>query len=268
MENATPVSKVIHRPCRTLYIQNLNTKINKVETTRLLYSFFTQFGSVLDVCVSRHPKHRGQAYVSFRELTTSATALRASHNYPLAEKPMRCAYAKRDSDAVLEYLGIGNAMLRKKGRLDKIRKETKQQKAAKKAKLAEEKAHPPVQLMTEMAEEAAAKESAQQAEKPTDLDKEKEKQENLVKTALRGNPNNPPNYVLFLENLPEESSKIMIDVLFNQFDGYKEVRMVEDQKSIGFVEFDTADNAQKAKESLHLFEVTPGKPMTITFGSL
>lgn len=253
MEN--PVTKVAHRPCRTLYIQNLNTKVKKEETRRLLYSFFTQFGSVLDVCVSRHPKHRGQAYVSFRELTTSASALRASHNYPLAEKPLKCAYAKRDSDAVLEYLGIGNAMLRKKGRLDKAKKETRQQKMAKRAKLQEEKElGAPVQIVTEMETENTENIIVKTIEKLT--------------TDLKGNADSPPNHVLFLENLPGDSSNTMIDVLFNQYDGFKEVRMVPDKPSIAFVEFNNSSNAKKAKEALNLFEITPDHPMTITFGAI
>ena len=166
-------------------------------------------------------------FCSFRELTTSATALRASHNYPLAEKPMKCAYAKRDSDAVLEYLGIGNAMLRKKGRLEKSKNETKQQKLAKKAKLMEEKTlGAPVALVTEMDTNADAPKAIEQVE-------------------LRGNPDNPPNTVLFLENLPTDSSKTMIDVLFNQYDGFKEVRMVPDKPSMNIIIKNNADIQRK-----------------------
>merc|ERR1712110_584314 len=103
-----------NRPIRTLYIQNLETKVNKNDTIRLIYTFFTQFGSVLDIVHSRHPKHRGQAYVSYRDLNASAMALRGAQNFPLAGKPLKVAYAKRDTDKVNEYLGLGNEMTRKK----------------------------------------------------------------------------------------------------------------------------------------------------------
>ena len=140
---------------------------------------------------------------------------------------MKCAYAKRDSDAVLEYLGIGNAMLRKKGRLEKSKNETKQQKLAKKAKLMEEKTlGAPVALVTEMDTNADAPKAIEQVE-------------------LRGNPDNPPNTVLFLENLPTDSSKTMIDVLFNQYDGFKEVRMVPDKPSMNIIIKNNADIQRK-----------------------
>lgn len=34
----------------------------------------------------------------------------------------------------------------------------------------------------------------------------------------------PPNNILFLTNLPEETNEMMLTMLFNQFPGFKEVR--------------------------------------------
>ena len=36
--------------------------------------------------------------------------------------------------------------------------------------------------------------------------------------------NAPPNQILFLTNLPEETNEMMLSMLFNQFPGFKEVR--------------------------------------------
>merc|ERR1739848_7907 len=109
-----------NRPMRTLYVNNLNTKLNREDTQRLLYTFFSQFGSLLDVVVNRHPKHRGQAYVCFRDLSASAMALRGGQGFPIGDRPIKIEYAKRDSDSVSEYLGVGNAMLRKKGHMRRL----------------------------------------------------------------------------------------------------------------------------------------------------
>ncbi len=37
-------------------------------------------------------------------------------------------------------------------------------------------------------------------------------------------PDAPPNQILFLTNLPEETNEMMLSMLFNQFPGFKEVR--------------------------------------------
>ncbi|KAK2510670.1 hypothetical protein Q9233_017535, partial [Columba guinea] len=49
---------------------------------------------------------------------------------------------------------------------------------------------------------------------------------------------NPPNHILFLTNLPEETNELMLSMLFNQFPGFKEVRLVPGRHDIAFVEFD------------------------------
>lgn len=226
-----------NRPVRTLYVNNLETKINKVDSKRLLYTFFTQFGSVLDVVVSRHPKHRGQAYVSFRDLSASSMALRAGQGFPLGGKPIRIAYAKRDSDRVNEYLGIGNELTRKKQKQTKKPRDDKEESASiKKAK----------------------KQIAKQAEAESERTEE----------TLMGDPENPPNHIIFLENLPSDSTEEMVEVLFNQFDGYKETRMIPSRPDLAFVEFDSAAEAQKAQKALDRFSVTPTNVLKITFARM
>merc|ERR1712170_295088 len=159
-----------NRPIRTLYIQNLETKINKQDTIRLIYTFFTQFGSVLDIVHSRHPKHRGQAYVSYRDLNASAMALRGDQNFPLAGKPLKVAYAKRDTDKVNEFLGLGNEMTRKKA-MSLRKKETKKEET--------------------LAEKRARRLAEQEAEKQK-LNNQK------TENPLIGDPEAPPNKTVFL----------------------------------------------------------------------
>lgn len=36
-------------------------------------------------------------------------------------------------------------------------------------------------------------------------------------------PDYPPNYILFLSNLPEETTEMISSMLFNEFPGFKEV---------------------------------------------
>lgn len=50
---------------------------NPTELRRTLYSLFSVYGKVLDVVHTRDPKTRGTAFVVFRDLSSSTSALRA-----------------------------------------------------------------------------------------------------------------------------------------------------------------------------------------------
>ena len=47
----------------------------------------------------------------------------------------------------------------------------------------------------------------------------------------------PPNNILFVQNLPHETTPMMLQMLFHQYHGFKEVRMVETKPRIAFVEY-------------------------------
>ncbi|KAL7743780.1 hypothetical protein ACLKA6_016838 [Drosophila palustris] len=88
-------------------------------------------------------------------------------------------------------------------------------------------------------------------------------------SAENSNPNTqteqPPNQILFLTNLPEETNEMMLSMLFNQFPGFKEVRLVPNRHDIAFVEFTTELQSNAAKEALQGFKITPTHAMKITF---
>uniref|UniRef100_A0AAQ4QJU0 Small nuclear ribonucleoprotein polypeptide B2 n=1 Tax=Gasterosteus aculeatus aculeatus TaxID=481459 RepID=A0AAQ4QJU0_GASAC len=78
-------------------------------------------------------------------------------------------------------------------------------------------------------------------------------------------PDNPPNYILFLNNLPEETNEMMLSMLFNQFPGFKEVRLVPGKHDISFVEFESETQAGVAKDALQGFRITATCAMKITY---
>ncbi|KPJ07486.1 U2 small nuclear ribonucleoprotein B'' [Papilio machaon] len=79
------------------------------------------------------------------------------------------------------------------------------------------------------------------------------------------NAEQPPNQILFLTNLPDETSEMMLSMLFNQFPGFKEVRLVPNRHDIAFVEFSNEMQSAAAKEALQGFKITPTHAMKITF---
>ncbi|XP_033823443.1 U2 small nuclear ribonucleoprotein B'' [Periophthalmus magnuspinnatus] len=78
-------------------------------------------------------------------------------------------------------------------------------------------------------------------------------------------PDNPPNHILFLSNLPEETNEMMLSMLFNQFPGFKEVRLVPGKHDISFVEFESDTQAGVAKDALQGFRITATCAMRISY---
>ena len=75
---------------------------------------------------------------------------------------------------------------------------------------------------------------------------------------------NAPNKILFVQNLPEASNTSMLTMLFQQFPGLKEVRMVEARPGIAFVEFENDNQSSTAMAGLQNFIIAE-KPMSLTF---
>lgn len=74
-----------------------------------------------------------------------------------------------------------------------------------------------------------------------------------------------PNKILFLTNLPDETNEAMLTLLFNQFPGFKEVRLIPGRSDIAFVEFENEYLSGTAKEALNGFSLSPTHKVRITF---
>lgn len=87
-------------------------------------------------------------------------------------------------------------------------------------------------------------------------------------TFRHANPSAPeatPNNILFIENLPHETSSMMLQVLFQQYPGFREVRMIEAKPGIAFVEFEDDVQSSMAMQALQGFKIDPQHPMAISF---
>lgn len=76
------------RPNNTIYINNLNEKVQKEELKKSLYAIFSQFGQILDIVALKTLKMRGQAFVIFKEIQSATNALRSMQGFPFYDKPM------------------------------------------------------------------------------------------------------------------------------------------------------------------------------------
>ena len=93
----------------------------------------------------------------------------------------------------------------------------------------------------------------------------KSKKPSLAQSAFVQRSDEPPNKILFLTGLPEETNETMLSMLFQQFPGYREVRMVPARHDIAFIEFDDEAQASVAKDALQGFKISPTNQMKISF---
>jgi len=222
-------------PNQTIYINNLNEKIKKEELRKSLYAMFSQFGTVLDVVALKTLKMRGQAFVVFKDILSATNAMRAMQLFPFFDKQMKIQFARSRSDIIAKLSGTF------------IPKEKRKVDESKKRKM-EEKPKPKAQP-----------------------DKKKRKEETGapmvpgVPLAPMQPKQQPPNKILFVENLPEGCTDLMLQMLFQQFPGFKEVRMVQGKQGIAFVEFENEVEASVAMNGLQHFKITPTHLMVVSF---
>jgi len=76
------------QPNTTLYINNLNDKINKEELRTQLYALFATHGKVIDVVATKSSKMRGQAFLVFADLAGATAAMRACAGMTFYDKPL------------------------------------------------------------------------------------------------------------------------------------------------------------------------------------
>ena len=75
----------------------------------------------------------------------------------------------------------------------------------------------------------------------------------------------PPNNILFIQNLPDQTTSMMLQILFQQYPGFREVRMIEAKPGIAFVEFEDDSQSHIAMQALQGFKIIPENPMAISY---
>lgn len=138
---------------------------------------------------------RGQAFIAFKEISSATNALRQMQNFPFYDKPMRLSYAKGKSDVVAK--ADGSFEPKKPGDKRKRGAENGEERKPTVKKQAAPKKAEPAAPGAPAAAGAAPSAPAQ---------------------PLQPRPQ-PPNRLLFVENLPDECTPLMLQMLFSQFPG-------------------------------------------------
>jgi RNA recognition motif-containing protein len=234
-------------PNQTLYVNNLNEKIKKDELKKALYLVFSAYGNIVEINVSTTYRMRGQAWVVFDQLSSATRAQRELQNFLFFGKPMRITFARAKSDTIARLDGTyAQRAKRKQAPDDKdLTKPRKGGPVAKKAKKdgGEKKA----KAAAAAAAAPAAPAPAAPVAAPASLE-----------------PPPPPHRILFVEQLPAAATDLMLGMLFQQYPGFKEARVIPG-KQVAFVEFAEVEQAATAMDALQGFKITQQNLMKITF---
>ena len=223
----------MNQPNATLYIKNIDWKIKKGLLKRALYTIFSRHGKVVEIIALRKQGLRGQAFVIMDNVQAATAALQAEQGFSFFGKDMVIEYAKAKSDRIAKRDG------------DYVPKAKRQK------------------LQAEQQQEAEHAEEAAEAEKPDD-EEGKEETGAPAADATTAPDAAPPSKILLAQNLPAECNEMMLGMLFQQYAGYKEVRVP--RPGLAFVEFEDEPHATIAMKALNQFKLTPKDNLDLTYG--
>ncbi|KAI9596829.1 RNA-binding domain-containing protein [Syncephalis fuscata] len=231
-ESANPTSTAdpatLGTPNHTLYIKNLNERVKLSALKTSLETLFERYGALHEVHVKKYVRMRGQAFIVFKELDSATKALKEVQGFPLYNKPMVIAYARNRSDTVAKL----------QDNYDTYKRER---------------------------EEEKARRAQEQPRKKQTLQNRDSTQGGYANASGIQDEFLPPNQILYIQKLPVDITEDTLVNLFQQYPGYKEVRLVPTRPDIAFVEYETEDEAAEAKEALHRYQIKEGHPIRVTF---
>ncbi|KAK7061674.1 spliceosomal protein [Favolaschia claudopus] len=231
------------QPNTTLYVNNLNDKVNKAELRSQLHALFATYGKIIDVVATKNTRMRGQAFLVFADLAGATTAMRALEGMPFYDKPLRITYAKsksyatsrrEDSSFVPPTSANASALLMQKGRADKKRQRDEE--------------------VADGERKAKRDKGDDDDDEEMEIDDEEDAQQNA--SAAGEVPVAGPTARLLCTNLPQEVSDGVLSVLFQQYHGFKKANVsTTDVPGVkkAQVMFDSPQLASVAKEGLHGF---------------
>ncbi|KYO00327.1 putative U2 small nuclear ribonucleoprotein B'' [Plasmodium gaboni] len=187
-------------PNQTLYVNNLEDKINVNDLKFLLYEFFCPYGNIIDINIKKNHKGRGQAFIVFNNIASSTLAYKNLKGKLFLNKNININYAKTKSRIIQKLEGTYNPLL------------------------------------------------------------------NFNKSKHNIQYKSNEFYTLLVQNLPDEINKNALEILFNQYPGFYEVRYIP-AKNLAFVDFTTQQHAEISMTGLQNFKLTPHHPMKISWGT-
>lgn len=246
-------------PNQTLRVNNLNDKINVETLKKSLREVFAAFGSIIDIVAMKSLKRRGQAWVIFKEFSSATNALKSLQGFPFYNKAMRINYAKTKSDVVAKADGTYVERPKKIVKREDLRKGKATTQGANNANVAAPAPMPVAQEPRRPAAPAPTQQSIQDR-----IGWNPQQTPNAPKAPQKPQGVAEPNRTLFVESLPSEATDTMLSMLFRQYPGFQEVRLIPG-RNVAFVDYQNEYQAGMAMQGLQGFAMTPDVKLNLSY---
>lgn len=88
------------KPSQTLYIKNLNDKINHRQLKHNLYLLFSTYGDIIQIRLAK-----GHAHILFANVSLASLALRSLQQEEFFDKPLMINYSTNESKLITKLKG-------------------------------------------------------------------------------------------------------------------------------------------------------------------
>lgn len=242
-------------PNPTLYLSNIDWSIKKALLKRSLLALFSRHGKVMEVICLRGNAGggrplRGQAWVIFESLSAATAALEAERGFIFFGRPLMVNYAKEVSDRIAKRDGTYGAKTKEKRAAKRKLEDAAGDGggASKSAKLSNDAGG-----VTTSVSDPSTLVGGQQSSVPPSS-----------QSTAESLASSTPSSLLLARNLPTECNDMMLAMLFRQYSGYKEVKMIGEGNAT--IEFGTENEATSALKGLNGFKLTTSSTLDLTYG--
>lgn len=210
-------------PKRTIYLNNLNDKVS-INKLRSNLATLLQPYNPTNIVVAKTLRLKGQAFITFQDVTNAQAAINQLNNKQLFSKSMRASFAHLENDAVLSP---------KEQQEQYSRRYTGKIERNKVAKLSRGK---------------PGNQRASSKTRKGDAVVEGQREKNNIDVSMWKNL--PPNHILLLQNISStQVSKETIEALFTNFEGFENTRFVK-VRNLAFIEFENEEFAKQCLDAM------------------
>ncbi|KAF8192550.1 hypothetical protein BJ912DRAFT_264950 [Pholiota molesta] len=249
-----------NQPNTTLYINNLNDKVNKEELKSQLFALFTTYGKIIDIVASKSQKMRGQAFLVFTDLAGATSAMRACEGMVFYDKPLHIDYAKSKSYATLRSEDPDFVPPTAANASNLLQQNGKRQRDGDSGE----------------SERQAKREKSDDSDEEMEIDDEEEtlqKQDTSIAPTSVPAPVQSPSSRLLCTNLPQEVTDDVLSVLFQQYKGFQKTHVTWSpalnpagiRVKMAQVLFESPELATTAKDALDGFTLKKGWQMSVVY---
>lgn len=253
-------------------MRNLEERVKIDSLKDSLRELFSEFGNVIEIVAKTNLKAKGQAFIVFDNPESAKQAAEEADGFDLFEKPMQVALARSRSDATVQKFGTEEEF-----------EQHKRRRAAEKG--ASSRHWTPNQSSSRLGgwanpfhttdKKKALEAEQQRLKRPAPGGEQSGRPSKAARgaglkptgpaaAAVVPDEYLPPNKILFVQNLPDDSDAVTLTNLFGRFEGFREVRMVPGRRGIAFVEYENEAGAIAARENLAGTQLG-GKNIKVTY---